>query len=345
MFHSARMKLTAWYLLIIMLVSVSFSIVIYKGLMSEVERFAQSQRFRIERQLRNEIMLPQDMHRENTILPPITDPDLVADTKRRLLFILFVINGSILLLSGGLGYFLAGRTLRPIQTMVDEQNQFITDASHELRTPLTALKSAIEVNLRDKNLTMIQAKKLLAENMKDVDKLQRLTDELLQLAQYQKPNGKRVFVSLSLREVIKKSIRAVEALAKQKSIAIKNGTEDTVFPGNIHELSDLFIILLDNAIKYSKEKSTIRVWSKSRNGYIDISIQDEGIGIAKDDIPHIFDRFYRADSARIKTQEGGYGLGLSIAKKIVDQYHGSIEVQSMPGKGSTFSVRLPLKQT
>jgi signal transduction histidine kinase len=340
MFSKARINLTAWYLCIIMLISISFSVVIYRVLTNEIERFARSQRFRIERQLGG--------NQTRAVIPPppiLVDEELVEEVRKRLIIALGSINVIIFLSSGLFGYFLAGRTLRPIQTMVDEQNQFITDASHELRTPLTALKSAIEVNLRDKNLTMIQAKKLLAENMKDVDKLQRLTDELLQLAQYQKPNGKRVFVSLSLREVIKKSIRAVEALAKQKSIAIKNGTEDTVFPGNIHELSDLFIILLDNAIKYSKEKSTLRVWSKSRNGYIDISIQDEGIGIAKDDIPHIFDRFYRADSARIKTQEGGYGLGLSIAKKIVDQYHGSIEVQSMPGKGSTFFVRLPIKQT
>jgi signal transduction histidine kinase len=342
MFHSARIKLTAWYLFIIMLVSISFSIVIYKGLMSEVERFAQSQRFRIERQLRNELVFPQDTHRQNTILPPITDPDLVADTKRRLLCILVVINGSILLLSGGLGYFLAGKTLKPIQEMLLEQNQFITDASHELRTPLTSIKSSVEVHLRDKHMTIARARKLLMENIKDVNKLQRLSDQLLELAQYQKPNGKDIMNKISLRDGIKNALRSVEALRSARSIRIQNTTKDGAILGNINEITDLFAILIDNAIKYSKEKSTITLTSSVKNGWIHVSVADVGVGIGKNDIPHIFDRFYRADSARSKTTLGGYGLGLSIAKKIVDRHTGSITCESTLGKGSVFTVRFPI---
>ena len=342
MFHTTRSKLTAWYLLIIMLVSISFSIVIYKGLMSEVERFAQSQRFRIERQLRNELVFPQNMHRENAILPPITDPDLVADTKQRLLLILVLINGSIFFVSGGLGYVLAGKTLKPIQEMLLEQNQFITDASHELRTPLTSIKSSVEVYLRDKKLSITGAKKILTENIKDVNKLQRLSDQLLELAQYQKPNGRDIMRKISLREAIKHALRNVEALASAKSIRIQNTSKDSIVMGNSNEMTDLFTILIDNAIKYSKEKSTIAISSKEKNGWVHVAVADAGEGIGTKDIPHIFDRFYRADSARSKPSSGGYGLGLSIAKKITDRHNGSISVTSTFGKGSTFTVHIPI---
>jgi len=342
MFHTTRIKLTAWYLLIIMLVSISFSIVIYKGLMNEVERFAQSQRFRIERQLRNDILLPKDIHKENLILPPVTDPDLVADMKQRLLLIMVLINGSILLVSGGLGYFLAGKTLKPIQEMLLEQNQFITDASHELRTPLTSIKSSVEVYLRDKKLTIAGAKKILTENIKDVNKLQRLSDQLLELAQYQKPNGKDIMRNISLREAIKHALRNVEALRSAKSIRIQNTTKDSTMIGNMNEMTDLFTILIDNAIKYSKEKSTITLSSKEKNGWIHIAVTDVGEGVGTKDIPHIFDRFYRADSARSKITYTGYGLGLSIAKKIADRHNGSISVTSIFGKGSTFTVHVPI---
>jgi len=133
MFKSARIKLTAWYLLIIMFISISFSFVIYRGLMSEVHRFSRMQRSRF-----------------------FVDEDLITEIQRRAIFGLGTINTIIFITSGALGYFLAGKTLSPIQEMVEEQNRFISDASHEFRTPLTALKSSFEVNLRDKNLSLTQ---------------------------------------------------------------------------------------------------------------------------------------------------------------------------------------------
>lgn len=342
MFHSARIKLTAWYLTIIMLVSIAFSIVIYHMTMREVDRFARSQRFRIERQLQEGTLLPPGVHLEKTILPPLSDPDLVADTKHRLLIFLFIINSGIVIFAGGLGYFLAGKTLRPIAEMIEEQNQFITDASHELRTPLTSIKSSIEVNLRDKNLTIQEAKKLLLENMKDIDKLERLSGGLLTLAQYQKPNGWGTMKNVSLQQCIKNALQSVAAQRVKKSIRIKNISSDGTLWGNSNELTDLFIILLDNAIKYSKEKSTITVSSEINNNWIALSVADTGMGIGKKDLPHIFDRFYRADSARVKTNSGGYGLGLSIAKKIIDRHHGSITCKSTVGKGSVFTANFPM---
>ncbi|MBI3443072.1 HAMP domain-containing histidine kinase [Candidatus Woesebacteria bacterium] len=323
MFHSARLRLTAWYLLIIMLISLSFSLVIYKVLASEVERFARIQRFRIERRLRDGVV----------------DPELFAETKRRIALILIAVNGGILFVSGGLGYILAGRTLQPIQDMLDEQNRFITDASHELRTPLTSLKSSLEVNLRDKHLTLKNAKTLIAESIGEVDKLQSLSDSLLELAYYQKANADAGFEKLSLAEIVKKAIARVEPLLKKNHILIHNQIHEVALEANPYGLCDLLVILLDNAIKYSGRGKTITIASKQADGFVELSVQDQGIGIAEKDLTHIFDRFFRADSVRSGSR--GYGLGLSIAKKIADIHHASITVKSQLNKGSIFTVHLP----
>ncbi|HUD19291.1 MAG TPA: HAMP domain-containing sensor histidine kinase [Patescibacteria group bacterium] len=343
MFRSARLKLTAWYLLIIMIVSIAFSVVIYRVLTSEVDRFARAQRTRIERRLLDEGLVQPGSAQLPP--PPITmDPDLVLETEHRVLLILFVVNGAIFFISGGLGYILAGRTLTPIQQMVDEQNRFISDASHELRTPLTALKSSIEVNLRDKKLTLATARELLSGSIGQVNKLQSLSDSLLELVQYQQPNVKIAFTTVSLSEITTGAIQRVTPQAKVKQVTIQNQTNGLAMTGSKEYLIDLLVILLDNAIKYSDGKTKITVVAKRTDGDITIRVHDEGIGIAQKDIPHIFDRFYRADTARAREQEGGYGLGLSIAKKITDVHHGSISVESKSGHGSTFIVHLPIHQ-
>src|SRR3989304_6174610 len=132
MFKSARLKLTAWYLAIIMLISVLFSLVIYQGATLELRRMERIQHFRQE---------SSESFRRFSMPAFVLAPEVVEETKQRIRLALVTINLMILAASGAVGYFLAGRTLKPIQEMVDEQNRFITDASHELRTPLTSLRS------------------------------------------------------------------------------------------------------------------------------------------------------------------------------------------------------------
>jgi two-component system, OmpR family, sensor histidine kinase CiaH len=340
MFQKARIKLTAWYLLIIMMVSMTFSVIIYRVLVGEVERFSQMQRFRIERRLQDSDILPPEWNAHLPV-PQFSDPDLVNETKQRIIFALLMINGSIIILSGICGYVLAGRTLKPIADMVDEQNRFISDASHELKTPLTSLKTAFEVFLRDRNQTIAEGKTLITESLMETNKLQSLSESLLALAQYQKnDDGKISFEKLSLDEIIKNAIKKIGPLAKQKKITIRLNSTPTQINGNNYSLTDLMVILLDNAVKYSSSNSVVTVHTEKTNNGVTISVKDQGIGIPKKDIPHIFDRFYRADSARSKSNTNGYGLGLSIAKKIATIHKGTITVQSEVGKGSTFSVYL-----
>ncbi|MGB3094282.1 MAG: hypothetical protein WBB49_00130, partial [Microgenomates group bacterium] len=139
-FYHARLKLTLWYLLIIMSISLAFSVLIFRAWTVEIERFERAQRFFIERRLQEgslNVPPPPEDRRLFLFGNQNLNPELIAETKQRMLLILLGANAAILVTTGYLGYFLAGRTLKPIRAMIDEQNRFITDASHELKTPLT----------------------------------------------------------------------------------------------------------------------------------------------------------------------------------------------------------------
>ena len=342
MFHSTRLKLTAWYLLIIMAISISFSAFIYFGATREYDRFLRIEQYRI--------LHPtpaggatQRPFGEFDPFPPSSqaDVELIDWARLRVLEALFGINVIILFLSALSGYFLAGRTLRPIKNMLDEQNRFITDASHELNTPLTSLKTSIEVNLRDKNFNTGKAKEVLESNLEDVNNLQFLSAELIKLTQYQDQNNNLQFEKFHLADVIQEAVEKVKSQAKKKNISISLDTPKVYLTGEKRSLTELFIILLDNAIKYSPNKTAVTVAVKKIDSKVQIFVKDNGIGIEKKDIPYIFDRFYRADKSRTKQKTKGYGLGLSIAKRIVILHNGNITVESKAGTGSVFVVTLP----
>jgi len=333
MFKSARIKLTGWYLLIIMLISILFSLSIYSQVNSEFNRVERLQELRRERDLQF-VPAPPPPN-------PTLDANFVQESRNRIGIILIFINFGILIISGGAAYFLAGRTLKPIKKMVDEQNRFITDASHELRTPLTSLRTELEVNLRDNNLNLKDAKKLLESNLEDVVSLQILSNNLMGLSQYD--NGKINREKVSMLEVTNEAIKKITPMAKNKNITIKNNTEDLKIPGNKERLRELFVILLDNAVKYSGKNKKITITSAKNNKIVNVNVKDRGIGISHDELSNVFKRFYRIEKSRSKSTSGGYGLGLSIAAKIVRMHNGKISAESELGKGSTFSVQLPTK--
>ncbi len=333
MFHSARLKLTTFYLLIIMAISVLFSLVIYTGIDRELTRFERMRGERVERGILGAVP-PR----------PSLDPQLIGEARDRLIFTLVLINLGILILSGAAGYLLASLTLKPIADMVDEQNRFITDASHELRTPLTSLKSEIEVALRAKSITAKESKELLASNLEEVNKLQNLSDSLIKITQYQKnaeitaQKNSITIEKTPIEDVLDAAVRKVTVLAKGKKIDIEKKITQTDVKAEKTSLLELFVILLDNAIKYSPKGGKVRITTKRTDGIIHVLITDSGIGINKEDMPLIFNRFYRGNPNRPKTN--GYGLGLSIAQEIAKRHGGTINVESKLGRGSTFSVAL-----
>lgn len=330
MFQSARLKLTAWYLVIIMLVSGTFSLAIYRASTSEIQRVI------------NRIHFLQDQSKQLQIPTPpntVITLDQLQDVKTRLEISLFVINGIIFVLAGGAGYFLAGRTLRPIQVMVDEQNQFISDASHELRTPIATLRAEMEATLLEKHVGDKEARKLIESNLEDLGKLQELANSLLQLAHVHKKDEKYNNI-IELQEVIQAAFKKVAPMAKKKQITFIIPRVEGKLKGDRNSLVEVFVNLFDNAIKYSPEKTKVTITSVTKKNTAVTTITDQGIGIAKDDLPHIFDRFYRADKSR--SQADGHGLGLSIAKKIVTAHNGTMLVASVLKKGTTFTLTFPL---
>lgn len=355
MFKSARIKLTAWYLLIIMLISVSFSVAIYRVLTFELDRVERMQRLRIEH------IMP-----EPGIIPPgqpfRIDPDLIVETKNRLQFILLIINLAILGGSSIAGYFLAGKTLRPIEKAMEEQKRFVADASHEMRTPLTALKTSMEVALRDKKMSLPEAKEVLKSNLEEIDSLGSLSSNLLNLANWQNNGQNLVFEDINIAEVAKNVYRKILPLANKKDITVKLQVDDQIVQVNKGSLEQMVLIFLDNAVKYTPSGGKVTLTTKPEGKSITVKIEDTGIGIAKEEIPHIFERFYRADRSRSREHlrggpersrrdssdgggVGGFGLGLSLAKRIIEIHKGTVEVESGLGKGTTFTIQLPLKHS
>jgi len=332
LFTKTRIKLTSWYVLIIMLVSLAFSIIIFQEINLETERALRMQQYRLERR----IFPPVDVS-------PYYD-DVLSEARDRLIIILAVINMGILTCSAVAGYFLAGKTLRPIEEMMEEQKRFVSDASHELRTPLTAIKTEVEVALRDKKLSLLEAKRLLRSNLEEVSHMEALSNYLLSLNKYQQNQADLPKKQVDLSTIAQEAIKQVSHLVKEKRLTLNQNLESVSVMGNQESLKELFVIILDNAIKYSADRQSIDISVQRIDSHCQIKISDQGIGIKKEDLPKIFDRFYRSDFSRNKTNVSGYGLGLSIASQIVSLHNGSIKVESVENKGSTFMVNLPISK-
>lgn len=332
LFTLARLKLTAVYLAIIVLITGVFSMGVYSILTREVERFGRAQRFRFETRMATHLPMPPF---------PADDPELVREVNERIALTLLGIDGGIVLCSGLLGYALAGRTLRPIKEMVDDQNRFISDASHEFKTPLTALKSSFEVFLRDQTGSLTEARALIKDGIADVDALNRLATALLELTRVDQVSLAPGFALVELNTVLTKALGTIGPLARQKRITIHYHPTQVQVMGDEAKLTQLVTILLDNAIKYSPAGTGVAVQVTQLDAaYAQLTVADHGIGIAAKDVPHVFARFYRADASRSKAGVMGYGLGLSIAKTIVESHGGQIGLTSTVGKGTTVQVTL-----
>lgn len=329
--RSTTFRLAASYLAIIMILSISFSWVFYRTSAHELNRQLPPSSIFVNSGGGDFGLNPgyHQFFRERI------DEGLHA-LLVRLLFLNLVVLASGALLS----YYLARRTLTPIENAMEAQSRFVTDASHELRTPLTALMASNEVALRKPDLTLKSAKDVIKSNLEEMSKLKGLSDGLLSLAR----QDQRALINqlVSLQDVASEAMNRVVKAAQAKQIAIKDTVPDVSVMGDFQSLVQAVVILLDNAIKYSPKKSTIYLEGSQKDRQAYISVRDTGSGISPVDLPHIFDRFYRADLARAKGDSNGYGIGLSIAQKIVEQHHGKIMTSSILEKGSTFVIELPL---
>lgn len=332
MFQSATLKLTAWYLAIIMAVSLLFSIAIYQINYHEVNVRLENLQRGITSQFGTQ-----------TLQSFISGTDLLQvqsdQAALQMLISLLYINIFVLVAGGAGSYFLARRTLRPIEEAHEAQSRFTSDASHELRTPLTAIKAEIEVALRDKVIDPVEARELLESNLEEVDKLIQLSEMLLSLSRLDYDTLTKQ--KLDLPEVLKAALKPHKSVIKRFDITTR---KNAYVEGDKAAIIELMTILIDNALKYSPERSKISIRMFQRMRTIGFEISNSGPKIDEKALPHIFDRFYRGDTSRTNSTKNGYGLGLAIAKKIIDVHEGDIFVQSAKEK-TTVTFYLPIFRT
>ena len=329
-FEKTRIRLTFWYVVIILVISGSLSGLFYQ----RTSQILDAEFARIQTRLQNEHLAYFRLRGNVPPVPQIIEAEIV-EAKRNIAKQLLALNGGIVLIVAAGGYLLSSKTLKPIEQSMEKQKRFVSDAAHEMRTPITALKTSLEVNLMDKRLSK-KAMRILRENLEDVSNLEALTEGLLKLTKREE-NGVDL-VKVNLGESIESAIRTLNALSNKSKVNMifKQDTEYFV-KGEKDLLKELFIILIDNAIKYGKKDGWVKIQVKKAGRNVLVSVKDDGRGISKHHLPHVFDRFYRVDESRSKE---GYGLGLSIAKKIVEQHKGEIKVKSEIGKGTEFSIIL-----
>lgn len=231
-----------------------------------------------------------------------------------------------------------------IDTAVQTLSQFAADASHELRTPLAVIRTSAELALR-RTREPEEYRASLAEVVAEAERMTQLVEDLLFLARADAGGGAQVspLAAIDLRDAVGDAVAEVRDLAVERDIRVGLMLPETgpIVQANRAALRRLFLVLLDNALKYSATGSRVEVRVQANT----VAVEDTGIGISAEDLPHIFQRFYRSDKARSipeKQTSGGHGLGLALAQTIAQVHGASIEVQSVEGTGSVFLVRFPV---
>jgi len=227
-----------------------------------------------------------------------------------------------------------------LETSFRQIRQFSSDASHELRTPLTVMKGETELALR-RPREAADYTVVLESNLEEIDRMTRIVDELLFLSRADMGEVKMEYLPVNLEVLLEDISRQATLLGQERDVQVVLGPiTPAVVRGDELRLRELFLNLVDNAVKYSRKGGTVDIAMTTVPELAKIAVTDHGIGIGPGDLKRIFDRFYRTDDARAYTKKGT-GLGLSICAWIVESHHGRIEVQSELGKGSTFTVLLP----
>jgi signal transduction histidine kinase len=243
------------------------------------------------------------------------------------------------ILIGANSWWLAGRSLFPAQRAWEKQLSFIANASHELRTPLTLIRASAEVALR-KTPTEDSRHELLADILNECDQVSRLVKDLLMLSRLDTGSLTLVRERVIPAEIFKEVGRQFKRLTEERGINLEIGQDPSTAWGDAVRLRQVILILLDNALRYTPSGGSICLEAYPEGDQIILTVTDTGCGIPPEHLPHIFDRFYMADSSRSSENQGS-GLGLSIAWSIMKAQKGSIKVESQVGQGTRVILMLP----
>lgn len=307
---------------------------------------------------------------------------LVSVALNNLAWILFILLPLTVLLAGIPGLILIRLTLRPIDRMIDtlqqitaenlklkihmpdtkdeirrladtfndmierldrsfsSQQRFIQDISNELKTPMKKLKEELD-HILSKKRSEDEDRAIMTRTASEIDSFSRIIEDLLVLSGFDNNQAVLEIRKVQMKALIEKVINRMKELSNAKALTVSFAClDDIVLDGDESELTQLFVNILDNAIKYTYRNGKIDIVMQEDGKYAKIAVTDTGTGIPEDEIQYIFDRFYQVRSSR--SQSRGFGLGLSSAKAIVNAHKGSITVESERGKGSTFTIYLPL---
>lgn len=236
------------------------------------------------------------------------------------------------------------RMLDRLDHAFQRQRQFAADASHELRTPLTMLTSQVDVTL-ERRRTVAEYRQALASVREDATRMGHLLGELLALARADAGQEGLVFERVNLSDLADDVVAAMTPLAKPREVRLERTMGEGVdIEGDQTRLMQLLVNFVDNGLKYTPAGGAVTVTVDQEEGHALLRVADTGVGIAPEHLPHLFERFYRVDKARSRA-EGGAGLGLAISQWIVRAHGGTTSVTSQPGRGTTFTVMLPLAQS
>ncbi|GGJ16345.1 histidine kinase [Paenibacillus hunanensis] len=236
--------------------------------------------------------------------------------------------------------YFANRSIQPVQEAFDKQKQFIADASHELKTPLAVINTNTDVLLANPDDTIRQQAKWLHYIKGETERMARLTGDLLYLTEMEQARTTVVHIPFDLSETVETIILTMEAVIFEKNLSLHYDiTPQLMVEGSRQQMYQVTMILLDNAIKYCNPGGSITVKLHRQGNQTVLAVTNTGDGIASEHLTRIFDRFYRTDTSRAR-QLGGHGLGLAIAKSIVEQHRGRIEATSTVGESTTFTVYL-----
>lgn len=334
MFRSATLRLTLWYLGIVMAISLIFSGILYNETTRDLDRGLRSESQSIYNQF------PVFQNDPNVNISPTSYYEV---SRHRLLIRLVGFNLIVFVAAGFSSYLLARRTLEPIEAAHEQQKRFTSDVSHELRTPLTAIKMESEVALLNNKAGSKELRTTIQSNLEEVGKLEGLINNILRLTRLEADELQQNFVVCDSTVIFEGAIAKLGKKADKHKLTLET-TPKTKVLGDPDSLEQLIVILLDNAIKYSPDGSEIILSAKKTKDQVKWSVEDHGSGIDPEALNHVFDRFYRADSSRNKaaTASDGYGLGLSIAKMIADVHESTITITSQLKHGTTVTISLPI---
>ena len=232
-------------------------------------------------------------------------------------------------------------TFARLEAAFAQQARFTSDASHELRTPVSVILSQTQTAL-SRERPSSEYREALEACERAARRMRSLTESLLQLARLDAGQETMKRERFDLSRVVRDCVEMVRPLAAERGIQIQSDVPSLECLGDAERIGQVVTNLLTNAIHFNRDQGEVRLSARTEGDVVFLAVADTGQGIPAEDLPHLFERFYRADKSRSRIQ-GRNGLGLAICKAIMDAHGGGIEVSSQPGAGSTFTVKLPAK--